>query len=320
MTQDYYKILGVERNATPQEMKKAYRKLALKWHPDKNPNNKEAAEQKFKEIGEAYSVLSDKDKRKRYDQFGTDKPGRQFSDDTPYGNSSYAQNNFSQAEAEDIFKQFFGGMGGGKSGMGGMGGFGGFGGFNNGDNSFHFEQQQPNRKRKGQLVVHNVSVSLEELYLGRTKNIKITRKRLNSDGRSYVDETKMLTINIKKGWKAGTKITFSSEGDESPNIIPSDIQFIIKEKSHNRFIRKDNDLLYTVNITLKQALLGVNVNILTLDERKLRIPITNNTIHPDHIHRVENEGMPIKAGGGRGHLLIKFNIKFPNQLSSTQKK
>lgn len=102
-----------------------------------------------------------------------------------------------------------------------------------------------------------VSVSLEELYFGRTKNLRITRKRLNDDGKTLRTESKIVTIDIKKGWKAGTKITFEGEGDENVNVVPGDVQFVIAEKKHDVFVRDGDDLVKTVNISLKQALCGV---------------------------------------------------------------
>merc|ERR1712130_1046277 len=152
-----------------------------------------------------------------------------------------------------------------------------------------------------------------ELYFGRKKTMKITRKRLNADNNSLRTDSKMITIEIKKGWKEGTKITFNGEGDENINMTPGDMQFIIKQKKHDLFERAGNDLIRTINISLKQALCGVNVNVLTLDKRRLKIPITENTISPGYIHRVQGEGMPISKTDGhqRGDLFIKFNIKFP---------
>jgi len=304
---DYYKTLGVDKKATPQQIKKAYRKLAMKWHPDKNPDDKENAEAKFKEIGEAYSVLSDEQKRKNYDQFGSDKPQNPgFSN-----NGDFQQRNFTSNNAEKIFQQFFFNFGGGNNASN----FGDFAGTPGRNGMNH------NYKYKGNTVQCKVNVSLEELYHGRKKNMKITRKRLNSDHKSLRTESKILTIDIKKGWKAGTKITFEGEGDENINMTPGDIQFIIQEKKHDVFERNGNDLVKTVNITLKQALCGINVNVLTLDKRRLKIPITENTIYPGYIHRVIGEGMPISKTNGmkRGNLLIKFNIKFPERLNDEQK-
>merc|ERR1712113_946740 len=110
-------------------------------------------------------------------------------------------------------------------------------------------------------------------------------------------------------------------GDEDIGITPGDIVFVIKEKKHDIFTREGNNLIKTVNLTLKQALIGVNVNVVTLDKRRLKIPITQNTIYPGYIHRVQSEGMPISKYGGNksGDLLIKFNIKFPERLNDEQK-
>jgi len=326
VNKDYYSTLGVDKKATQEQIKKAYRKLAMKWHPDRNPDNKEEAENKFKDIGEAYSVLSDKDKRKKYDTFGTDKPQHSGFQN----NGDFQQSNFTSNNAENLFQQFFFNFGGGQnasssqSKFGGSpyGDFGGFGSaFNGGMNNDYGGYGQKSYKRKGRTVQYDLGLSLEELYFGRKKTLKITRKRLNTDNKSFRTESKTLTIDIKKGWKQGTKITFENEGDEDINITPGDIQFVIKEKKHDVFERDGNNLVKTVNITLKQALIGVNVNVVTLDKRRLKIPITENTIRPGYIHRVSGEGMPISKFNGNKHgdLLIKFNIQFPNRLNDEQK-
>jgi len=326
VNKDYYSTLGVDKKATQEQIKKAYRKLAMKWHPDRNPDNKDKAEQKFKEIGEAYSVLSDKEKRKNYDQFGTDKPQHGFQN-----NGDFQQSNFTSNNAEKIFQQFFFNFGGDQNASSqpnshSFGGspfsdFGGFGSaFNGGMNNDYGGYQQAH-KRKGRTVQYDLALSLEELYYGRKKTLKITRKRLNADNKTFRTESKTLTIDIKKGWKQGTKVTFENEGDEDIYIKPGDIVFVIKEKKHDVFEREGNNLVKTVNITLKQALIGINVNVVTLDKRRLKVPITENTICPGYIHRVSGEGMPISKFNGNkfGDLLIKFNIQFPNRLNDEQK-
>jgi DnaJ family protein B protein 4 len=323
MSKDYYQVLGIDKDATPDQIKKAYRKLAMKWHPDKNPDNKEEAEQKFKEVGEAYSVLSDETKRKNYDQFGTAKPQQ-----AGFENSGNFQNQFSSEEAQKIFQQFFSDFGGGQTSFAfgsdfgedsgfGFGGFGGFGGMH----GMKARNRMQGGKYKGDTVQYKLALTLEELYHGRQKTMKITRQRLNSDRKSFRTESKMLTIDVKRGWKAGTKITFEGEGDEGVNMAPGDIQFVIAEKAHDTFVREGDNLVKTVDITLKQALCGVNVNVVTLDKRRLRIPVTENTIHPGYIHRVRGEGMPIsKTNGAKyGDLLIKFNVSFPQRLNDDQK-
>jgi len=305
MGKNYYKILGVERNASPDQIKKAYRKLAMKWHPDRNQDNKKEAESRFKEIGEAYSVLSDAAKRKQYDLLGSDGL-----------NSAHfsSGNHFTFGNAEDIFRQFFGDsnpflseMFGGSS-MGG--GFGDFG----------FQSQRQRPPQKGRTVQHKFYLTLEELFNGTTKSMKVSRKRLNADGRTTFTESKVLDIEVKRGWKAGTKITFDREGDELPGIIPADIQFIVGEKRHAVFQRDGNDLVIKREISLKEALLGaLIVTVRTLDGRNLQIPI-NKIVSPGYVHRLKAEGMPISKSDGRqrGDLLIHFIVRFPSSLTPQQ--
>lgn len=132
-----------------------------------------------------------------------------------------------------------------------------------------------------------------------------------------VDE--ILSIEIKPGWKKGTKITFPEKGNEQPNVIPADLVFIIDEKPHSVFTREGNDLVVTQKISLAEALTGYTVHLTTLDGRALTIPI-NNVIHPTYEEVVPKEGMPIpKEPSRRGNLRIKFNIKFPARLTSEQK-
>eukprot|EP00487_Bulimina_marginata_P011215 TRINITY_DN670_c0_g1_i1.p1 TRINITY_DN670_c0_g1~~TRINITY_DN670_c0_g1_i1.p1 ORF type:complete len:187 (+),score=23.43 TRINITY_DN670_c0_g1_i1:447-1007(+) len=161
----------------------------------------------------------------------------------------------------------------------------GSGGFN----AFNFQQ----KPQKAQTVQHKFYLSLEEIYNGTTKSMKVSRKRLNTDGITTRQETKILKINVKRGWKAGTKITFQNEGDELPGIIPSDIQFIVAEKPHHRFERNGNDLIFKQDITLKQALLAsFIVKVKSLDNRILQIAV-NKIVNPQYIHKVKGEGMPI---------------------------
>ena len=178
-----------------------------------------------------------------------------------------------------------------------------------------------NKIIKGKTIEHKFFLTLEELYKGTIKQMKVDRKRLNIDGKTTRQESKILKIIVKPGWKSGTKITFQGEGDELPGIIPSDIQFILGEKLHSRFIRKNNDLIFKQEISLKQALISsFIIKIKTLDERILQIPI-NNIVSPGYIHRIKNEGMPISKTNGKqkGDLLIQFDIIFPTQLSQQQK-
>jgi len=321
-TSDHYQTLGVAKDATPEQIKKAYRKLALKWHPDRNPNNnKAAAEQKFKEIGEA-SVLSDADKRRSYDLGESDTThNRNFSGSNPFhGHGQQRQyQQFSQSDAESIFQQFFSNASANSSGFGDFGGFGGFGGaFGSNPNP-----QSQSVKRKGPTVRCEVGVSLEDLYRGRTKTMRITRKRLSADGQSVRDESKELSIDIRRGWKAGTTVTFAGEGDEDVRVAPGDVQFVIAQKPHSVFVREGDDLIRTVRVTLKQALCGVSVNVKTLDteQRTLKVRVTERVLSPNYEHRVRGEGMPIRKTNGtkRGDLVLRFQVQFPERLTDEQK-
>ena len=278
MGKDYYGILGVKKTATDDEIKKAYRKMALKYHPDKNKSP--GAEDKFKDIAEAYEVLSDKNKREIFDKYGEEglkagggggggpgpggfsgHPGAQqftfqdphetfrmfFGDENPFGNffsfssgpgGSRQFNTFTSGHDpmetdEDPFMRM-GGLSGMPGGMGGMSGM------------------RP-QKRQDKAMEHNLNVALEDILHGTTKKMKITKRVLNPDGHSTRTEDKVLTIDIKPGWKSGTKITFPKEGDQGPNNIPADIIFIVRDKPHPVFKRDGSNILYKARISLKQV-------------------------------------------------------------------
>lgn len=329
---DYYKILGVDKNANDDDLKKAYRKLAMKWHPDKNPSNKKDAEAKFKQISEAYEVLSDPQKRAIYDQYGEEGLKGQVPppDAGGHGGATFFSTGdgpttfrFNPRNADDIFSEFFGfssplgGMGGGGGMRGGSRSFGGM----FGDDIFSpFGETRPmsSAPRKAAPIENTLPCSLEELYKGTTKKMKISREIADASGKTLPVE-EILTIEIKPGWKKGTKITFPEKGNEQPNVIPADLVFIIDEKPHSTFTREGNDLVVTKKIPLVEALTGCTVNVITLDGRNLNIPITG-VIHPDYEEVVPREGMPMpKDPSKKGNLRIKFNIKFPTRLTAEQK-
>ncbi|XP_059459987.1 uncharacterized protein LOC132189321 [Corylus avellana] len=323
---DYYSVLKVDRNATDDDLKKAYRRLAMKWHPDKNPTNKKDAEAKFKQISEAYEVLSDPQKKAIYDQYGEeglkDMPPS-GSGGFPFGNGS-AGNGFNPRNAEDIFAEFFGSspFGFGSSGPGrsmrfqsdGSGIFGGFGGSENIFRSYS-EGSVP---KKPPPVESKLPCSLVELYSGSTRKMKISRTLVNANGRQ-VPETEILTIDVKPGWKRGTKITFPDKGNEQHNQLPADLVFVIDEKPHDIYKRDGNDLIVNHRVSLAEALGGTTVNLTTLDGRSLSIPVTD-IVNPGYEVVVAREGMPIvKEPGNRGDLRIKFEVKFPTRLTPEQK-
>jgi DnaJ-class molecular chaperone len=222
-----------------------------------------------------------------------------------------------------MFRAGPGGMGGGFPGMGGgLGGMSGFPGMGDMGSMGGMGAPAGGRKRapsKAEPIKRQLLVSLEELYKGCVKKVKITRQRLNADGTSHPEE-KTLEINVKPGWKKGTTITFENEGDEEPGVIPADIQFILGEKPHDRFERDGNDLIYNAKISLAEALAGTRLDILTLDGRTLPVPVTE-IVSPGSVKLIRNEGMPIsKAPGTRGDLKIKFSVSFPGYLSEDKKR
>lgn len=336
MGRDFYDVLGLSRSATDDDIKKAYRKMALKFHPDKNKSP--GAEEKFKEVAEAYEVLSNKDKREIYDKYGEEglKPGAGGGGGT--GGPGGATYTFTQGDfdphatfrsffgSEDPFKMFFsfgGGpqrhtfytSGGGGSDMdvdddffGGGPRYGGGGGSEGGYR----------RKRQDAPVLRDLSVTLEEVFRGCTKKMKITRTIVGPDGQRRVED-KVLTIDVKKGWKPGTKITFPQEGDQVPNSIPADIVFVLKDKPHPTFRRDGCDLRCKLPISLRDALVGCSVQVPLIEGGVLPLRLSN-VVKPGSVTRVTGKGMPnSKDASHRGDLLVEFDVVFPDSLNPTLK-
>lgn len=346
MGKDYYKVLGISKGATEDEIKKAYRKMALKYHPDKNKSP--GAEEKFKEIAEAYEILSDSSKKEIYDKYGEEGlkggmggggPSSGFGGRSGGGSHSYSFH----GDPHETFRMFFGNenpfesffsFGGGQPGHGGMSSMGQQspffqfqqqgGGFDDMDVDEPFGQQSmfgggPRQKRQDPAIVRELLVSLEDILTGTTKKLKITRKVLNPDQRTTRSEDKILTIDVKPGWKAGTKITFPKEGDQSPNGIPADIVFVLKDKPHSVFTRDGSDIRHKVRISLRDALCGSNIQVPTLGGRKISLPL-NDVVKPTTQKRIQGEGLPLpKNPVKRGDLIIEFNIVFPEKIPSATK-
>lgn len=298
---DYYEVLGVPRSATDAEIKRAYRKVAMKWHPDKNPDNQEEAARMFQLVGEAYDVLSDKERRAVYDQYGYEglRDGVADGAGGMRGGYTYKQN------GQEIFESFFG--------------------TKNPFAMFGFGESTPFAARlnkpgppKPDAITRDLPCTLEELYNGCTKRLNITRKRFTPEG-ALQDETKQLVVNIKAGWKKGTKITFTNEGDESVGALAPDVVFVITEKAHAHFTRDGNNLVFTARISLADALSDCSLQVPALDGRLLSLPCPE-VVSPYYEKLVPGEGMPLsKRPTQRGDMLIRFHIAFPRYLTDEKK-
>jgi len=343
----FYDLLGVPPSADETQLKKAYRKLAMKWHPDKNPDDAKAQE-KFKEISEAYGILSDKDKRSTYDNYG-----EQGLKEGGGGRGG----GFGGGDPFDIFNMFFNGGGGG---MGGR-------------------HRGP---RKGKDVVHQQGVTLENLYNGCCKKLSLQKKVLcgkcdgsgvqpefadrrdaiqtcatcrgqgmviktrqigpgmmqqmqsvcpkcngegqimnhkytckSCNGNKTTKERKILEIHVEKGMEEGHKITFRGEGDQEPDVEPGDVVIVLIEKKHDVFQRKDQELIMEMEIDLVDALCGFKRSVSTLDDREIIVTaIPGEVIKHGDVKMIRGEGMPYRGNPfEKGNLIIKFNVNFPTQ-------
>ncbi|KAF2719903.1 hypothetical protein K431DRAFT_286217 [Polychaeton citri CBS 116435] len=338
----YYDVLGVAPDSTESQLKTAYRKGALKHHPDKNAHSPEA-EEKFKEISHAYEILSDPQKRQLYDQYGEE------------GLESGGMGGGGMA-AEDLFSQFFGGGGG----FGGM-----FGG-----------GMRDTGPKKARTIHHVHKVSLEDIYRGKTSKLALQKSVIcskcdgrggkegavktcagcngsgmktmmrqmgpmiqrfqtvcpdcNGEGESIRDkdrckqcngkktivERKVLHVHVDKGVQSGTKIDFRGEGDQMPGVQPGDVQFEIEQKPHARFQRKGDDLFYHAEIDLLTALAGGAVYIEHLDDRWLTVElIPGEVISQNEIKVIRGQGMPSYRHHDFGNLYVQFDVKFPERIT-----
>lgn len=322
MGKDYYKILEIAKNASEDEIKKAYRKLALKYHPDKNKTPE--AEEKFKLVAEAYEVLSDKKKRDIYDQYGEAGLNGQMpmGGGGPGGGGAY---NFSfHGDPHQTFAQFFGkdspfDMFFNINNIAGNTTHQSFNGMDFEPAGYSAYNTPRKPKKQDPPIEHNLQVTLEEVLKGCTKKMKINRKVIGPGGMER-KEDKVLTVNVKPGWKAGTKITFPREGDQNQNTIPSDIVFIIKDKPHKHFKRDGVDVHYSAKISLKDALCGCMVPVPTLEGEDITLRI-NDVVSPSTHRRIASRGLPYpKDVGKRGDLIVNFDIAFPTSVSNDNKR
>lgn len=352
---DYYEVLGVNKNATEDEIKKAYRNIAIKYHPDRNPGNKEA-EEKFKEAAEAYDVLHDPQKRQQYDQFGFDGPmgGGGF------GGGFSGAGGFSM---DDIFSMF-------GDVFGGRGGFGGFGGGGH---------HRPAQHRGSDLRL-KVRLSLQEIATGVTKKFKVKRdvpcshchgsgaeagsaketcptchgsgvvtrttqslfgmmqtqsvcptcggegsviknKCHECGGSGVVKGEEVVEINIPAGVSEGMIVNVPGKGNAGRhNGQPGNIQVYIEEEPNDTFIRDDNDIIYNLLLDFPTAALGGSVEIPMLDGSKVRVKIEPGT-QPGKALRLRGKGLPAVQGYGRGtgDMVVNISVYVPKTLTSSEK-
>ena len=303
---DYYKVLGVERNATEDEIKRSYRKLALEHHPDRNPGNK-SAEEKFKEINEAYQVLSDPEKRTRYDQLGASyknytqrggSPGNFNWEDwfvqNPRGGNVRVDvgdigdifGNEGFGDFSDFFRSIFGGMAGRSAGA---------------------RTTSPRRTQSAQApqtFQQNVPISIAEAYNGTTRRIEL-------DGRQK-------EVIIPRGAKTGTKVRVSEAIPTAPNRPKSDLYLIIQVADDPRFERKKDNLYTSLDIDLYTAVLGGEVKVPTLSGNVV-LSIPPGT-QPGQTFRLAGRGMPqLKDPKKFGDLMVKINLRIPKNISTKEK-
>lgn len=354
---DYYEVLEVEKTATVEEIKKAYRKKAIQYHPDKNPGDK-TAEEKFKEAAEAYDVLSNPDKRARYDQFGHAGLGGAAGNGGPFGGFSGGMS------MDDIFSMF-GDI------FGGHGGFGGFSGFGGGGSS------QAQRKFRGSDLRVKVKLSLKDIANGTTKKFKLKKyvpcshchgtgaegnsgtetcptckgsghilrtqqsifgmmqtqtvcPQCNGEGKIIKNKCKecggegivygeeVVEVKIPAGVAEGMQLSMSGKGNAGRhNGIPGDLLIQIEEEPHPELIRDENDLVYNLLLSIPMAALGSTVEIPTIDG-KAKVKIEPGT-QPGKVLRLRGKGLPNVNGYGNGDLLINVSVYIPETLSKDEK-
>ena len=353
---DYYEVLGVDKNASEEEIKKAYRKIAIKYHPDRNPGDKEA-EEKFKEAAEAYDVLHDAQKRQQYDQFGFNGPA---------GAGGFGGFNGGEFSMDDIFSMF-GDVFGGRGGFGGFGGFGG-GGY-----------RQPAQHRGSDLRL-KVKLSLQEVASGVTKKFKVKKditcphchgtgaengsasetcptchgsgveirtqqsifgmmqtqtvchtcggegkviknKCHECAGTGVVKGEEVVEISIPAGVAEGMVVNVPNKGNAGRhNGIPGNIQVFISEEPNDTFVRDGNDLIYNLLLDFPTAALGGNVEIPTIDGSKVKIKIDPGT-QPGKTLRLRGKGLPAvqRYGSGTGDVVVNISVYVPKTLSREEK-
>lgn len=288
---DYYKILGVGRSASQDEIKKAFRKLAVKYHPDKNPGDK-AAEEKFKEITEAYEVLGKEDSRRKYDELGAN--WKQYENAGFSGGSGFqgfGGQGFSASGFSDFFERFFGGQGGGFN-FGDMGGFGNFGG-----------RRGRSRAMRGQDVSASLNLTLREAYSGSQRLINVGSQTIK--------------VSIKPGVKDGQTLRVKGKGAPGVNGGENgDLLMKIFIAKDAEYQRSDDDLVKNINVDVYTAILGGKVAVETM-KGTVNVPIKPQTQNNSML-RLKGLGMPHYGQEGEGVLLLKVQLSLPEKFSEKE--
>ncbi|MBC7421047.1 MAG: DnaJ domain-containing protein [Bdellovibrio sp.] len=296
---DFYQLLGVARTATQDEIKKSYRKLAMQYHPDKNPGDKKA-EDKFKEFSEAYETLSDEKKRQTYDQFGHAGPGG-----NPFGAGGFGgagrgsaggaggQDNF-----QDIFGDVFGDIFGGQAGRGGT--------YTSGR-----QRGGPRAPVRGSDLRYTLSVSFEEAGTGCEKMVSFMRQV------GPKDESAKLSVTVPAGVKEGQRLKLSGEGDKPASGTAGDLYVIIDLQDHILFKREEFDVILDLPVSYTDAILGATAEIPTLFG-KVEIKIPTGT-HSGQAFRLKGKGFPKLGATGSGDMLVRVVVDTPDKVNSRQK-
>lgn len=298
---DYYQTLGVQKGADHDVIKKAYRKLALKYHPDRNPDNKEA-EAKFKEINEAYAVLSDPEKKKMYDTYGSADFHRKYSQ----------EDIFRDFDLNDILRQFGAGgnvRGGGsfRSGMGGspFSSFFGQGGGMGGSCGRGCQSAPP----RGQDMTYRLAVTLEEVMNGADKSIALRKS----------GSLQNVSVKVPAGIEAGKKLRLKGKGGDAPyGGQPGDLFLKVDILPHEKFQRDGDDLIMTMPVSFSEACLGTQVEVETLEGKKFNVRVPPGSSSESRL-RIKGQGLPSGPHGVRGNIYVKFAIAVPKELSEEQK-
>ncbi|OGQ95416.1 MAG: integrase [Deltaproteobacteria bacterium RIFOXYD12_FULL_57_12] len=297
---NYYEELGVTSTSSPDEIKKAYRKLAMKHHPDRNKGDK-TAEEKFKKISEAYAVLSDPQKRQQYDTFGASGFQQRYSQEDIFRDSNLG----------DILREFgFGGTGGGsfRTSSRGAGSGNLFEAFFQQASGQGVRQRQPHVK--GADLTFELAITLNEVLAGVEKTISLRRE----------GHLENVAVKVPAGIEDGKKLRLTGKGSPSPNGGPAgDLYLVIRIQPHEYFVREGSDLLVEKKIPFSAVCLGTEVAVLSLEGKQLRIKVPAG-VQPQAKLRLKGHGLPAGPRGPRGDIYVTIAVEVPKKLSAEQKK